>query len=71
MIIRNEFHNTEVEIEVKHGCVSESALDAASKVLCGMSDCTCGAVPMNGYCVRGADGRFYDVISDEEFAKVV
>lgn len=62
--LRNEFHNTEVVVEVQNGGISDKALDYAGKVLCGMSDCACGSVPMSGYCVVDTHGDEYNVLAD-------
>lgn len=44
--LRNDFHNTEVDIRVPHlpYTLSKGQMARIWRVLCGQNDCTCGGV---------------------------
>ena len=61
LILRNDFHNTEVVVIAKEGILSESSLNRARKKLCGIKECLCGDI-------RGRQDKIIDFY--ENYAKV-
>ena len=60
--LRNEFHGTEVTIRLNaRGKVHARTLDRAAKKLCGMKDCACVPVQLNGDRVVDVTGKQYDI----------
>ena len=60
--IKNNFHNSEVNVLVKDGKISETSMIRAGKKLCGIKDCTCGGVrgPQD-YIIKNLYNGFYSV----------
>lgn len=50
-ILKNDFHNTEVNLNVKNWNLSANQIKRARKILCGIDGCTCGNVAG----MRGSD----------------
>jgi len=62
--LKNNFHNSEANLIVKDGKISESAIIRAEKKLCGIKDCTCGGIrgPQD-YIIENLYNGFYSVIA--------
>ena len=55
--LSNDFHNTEISLNVKNGQLSAGQVKRAQKVLCGLSDCRCsGDIGYRGRQQDGIDG---------------
>ena len=42
--LKNDFHNTEVNVIPKNGWLSRAQVLRVEQTLCGVSDCCCGVV---------------------------
>ena len=62
--LKNNFHNSEVNVIVTDGKISEAAMIRAEKKLCGIKGCTCGGVrgPQD-YIIENCYNGFYTVVA--------
>jgi hypothetical protein len=62
VILRSEFHRTETTVPVQSdGTVLADNIDMAGQQLCGMEDCQCHPIKLNGFCVVDVNGNCYEV----------
>lgn len=62
IILTNEVHHTRTEVVLlSNGHVSSKSIDQAARRLCGMKDCACQSVKLNGLQVVDVDGKLYDI----------
>lgn len=69
--LRNDFHNTEVTLNVKNDTITAGQVKRSRKVLCGISGCTCG----DDLGARGEQEHAYEVCQNsrtgEIYAKII
>lgn len=62
--VRSIEHNTEayMTVNIVNSTVKASEVDRVAAELCGMSDCSCHPLPINGDRVVNAHGEEYTII---------
>lgn len=63
-LVRNDLHNAQayMSVNIFDSTVTSSEVDRVAAELCGMSDCACHSVPLNGDRVVNAHGEEYVII---------
>ena len=57
IILKNDFHNSEVKLNVKNGVITKDQVKRSKTVLCGMLGCSCS----DDLGMRGPQDYFIDL----------
>ena len=64
--LTNDFHNTEVTLNVKNGIITVGQVKRARRVLCGISGCTCG----DDLGARGKQEHAYEICQNARTGEI-